>query len=1057
MLVLKKPTCLSSCFCLKAKYGCSVFLFVLFSTLSWAQNIPEDIRFKVYGFEEKLSHRNVFKIAQDPWGFIWVATINGLNRFDGKEFTHYTTSLDEQFPLTNEFISDLVIAKDSLIWLSVSNYIISLDPRTNESRKIQVTKSSEVHDQKRSFNNLFADEDGQLWMSTYLKESETSFLQKINAKGEIEDVMKGEGEFTRRSTIQFDGKYFFGLGKNKLRTLDADGRKVEDYELPLYYSRDAAGWIVDMFVSNDEQLWVLLDNGLVYTLSKGAAAFDLHPMSRQIYGNDAYGSILVDDESNVFVGGMGKLWCYDAASEELLDYNQRIQNLLKHTCNYRQIFKDATGVLWLATDFGMIKVLRSDQRFATYLSEGSEFCNDGTCSIRGITSDEEGNVYFSYYNSIHVLEKYSGLLRPLFPTATFFNPPFGLTYHLGNLWTGNGKRIDLATLEVETILDDPVTDLGSNMIDNNGRIWFGFHSKLHYYNPHSKSLTYYEDPQGLIDTTNLDISHLHQGRSGDVFWVSTLDRGVYKVDKTNGGLAHYSADSTSRVQLLHNKINQTYEDRSGHLWIASGKGLHRLNIATEELKVYGKNAGLPNEFINSFLSEGDSVFWVTTDNGIARFSLQDEQCTNFFKKDGIAANEFNRISYHQAADGRMYFGGIHGVTAFYPSNKFLKERHQKEGKVFFTGFSKLDGADDSLIHYKNGLSEDEVIEISHRDKFFVFEFALANYQYPADNSYSYRLDPYDSEWSKESRTGQARYGIIPAGDYVFRVKGKSGKGKWNEQELAIKVQIEEAYYKSWWFLSLVALLLGAAVYGLVLLRLVHVQRRRRQLEKEVVARTKELMDEKKKSDDLLLNILPAETAEELKAFGKTKAKRYESVTVFFSDFKDFTVISEQLEPEELVAEIDYCFRMFDKAMDKYGLEKIKTVGDAYMCAGGIPSDNKANAVQVIKAALEIQISLEAIAEDRKAENRPFFETRIGIHTGPVVAGIVGIKKFAFDIWGDTVNIAARLEDNSEVGKVNISQNTYELVRDHFHCTYRGKVKAKNKGQIDMYFVDAVKE
>ncbi len=300
-------------------------------------------------------------------------------------------------------------------------------------------------------------------------------------------------------------------------------------------------------------------------------------------------------------------------------------------------------------------------------------------------------------------------------------------------------------------------------------------------------------------------------------------------------------------------------------------------------------------------------------------------------------------------------------------------------------------------------------------------------------------------------------GIVPAGNYTFRVRAKSGKGTWNKQELAIKVRVAKAYYKSWWFITLAALFGGAAIYGLVLLRLYRVQQRRRQLEKEVIARTQELVREKKKSDDLLLNILPAETAEELKAYGKAKAKRYESVTVFFSDFKDFTIIAERMDPEQLVAEIDYCFRMFDEKIGKYGLEKIKTVGDAYMCAGGIPSDNRANAIQVVKAALEIQSTLKTIALDRKAKNMPYFETRIGIHTGPVVAGIVGIKKFAFDIWGDTVNIAARLEDQGEVDKVNVSQSTYELIKDNFHCTYRGEITAKNKGDIDMYFVDAVIE
>lgn len=219
-------------------------------------------------------------------------------------------------------------------------------------------------------------------------------------------------------------------------------------------------------------------------------------------------------------------------------------------------------------------------------------------------------------------------------------------------------------------------------------------------------------------------------------------------------------------------------------------------------------------------------------------------------------------------------------------------------------------------------------------------------------------------------------------------------------------------------------------------------------------RTAQLEAEKKKSDDLLLNILPAETAEELKANGRTVARSYETVTVLFTDFKDFTKISEDLTPEELVAVIDFYFCAFDRIIAKYNIEKIKTIGDAYMCAGGIPNPDANTPADVVKAGLEIL----AFVEELNPEHRPKkhkFEIRIGIHTGPVVAGIVGTQKFAYDIWGDTVNTAARMESSCQEGKVNISGATYELVKEDFVCSYRGKIDAKNKGEIDMYFVEAV--
>jgi class 3 adenylate cyclase/Tfp pilus assembly protein PilF len=213
---------------------------------------------------------------------------------------------------------------------------------------------------------------------------------------------------------------------------------------------------------------------------------------------------------------------------------------------------------------------------------------------------------------------------------------------------------------------------------------------------------------------------------------------------------------------------------------------------------------------------------------------------------------------------------------------------------------------------------------------------------------------------------------------------------------------------------------------------------------------------KKRSDELLLNILPEETAEELKATGTAKAKGFEMVTVLFTDFKNFTLASEILSPEELVEEINHCFSEFDRIISKYNIEKIKTIGDAYMCAGGLPVANTTNPVDVILAGLEMVDFIKRNKADRESKGQPFFELRLGIHTGPVVAGIVGIKKFAYDIWGDTVNTASRMESSGEVGRVNISGTTYEIVKDNFNCIHRGKIEAKNKGQIDMYFVESSK-
>lgn len=212
--------------------------------------------------------------------------------------------------------------------------------------------------------------------------------------------------------------------------------------------------------------------------------------------------------------------------------------------------------------------------------------------------------------------------------------------------------------------------------------------------------------------------------------------------------------------------------------------------------------------------------------------------------------------------------------------------------------------------------------------------------------------------------------------------------------------------------------------------------------------------QKEEIEKLLHNILPVKVANELQLTGTATPRHYDSVSVLFTDFKGFSKIAEGLAPTELVSELNEYFVEFDKIVELYNLEKIKTIGDAYMCAGGIPTENNTHFIDAVKAGLAMQKFMFSNNEKRKEQGKLPWELRVGIHTGPIVAGVVGEKKYAYDIWGSTVNIASRMESNGEAGKLNISAATYELLKDSYHCNYRGKINAKNIGDIDMYFVEA---
>ena len=225
---------------------------------------------------------------------------------------------------------------------------------------------------------------------------------------------------------------------------------------------------------------------------------------------------------------------------------------------------------------------------------------------------------------------------------------------------------------------------------------------------------------------------------------------------------------------------------------------------------------------------------------------------------------------------------------------------------------------------------------------------------------------------------------------------------------------------------------------------------------ELSGARKALEAEKKRSEELLLNILPAKIADELKTRNEVEPRHYNSATIMFTDFKDFTRLAEASEPRTLVNDLNQYFSAFDEIIESHNLEKLKTIGDAYMCAGGLPEENRTHPIDACRAALEIQEFMTRANSQREKMRLPPWDLRIGLHTGPVMAGVVGKKKFTYDIWGDAVNVAARMESNGEAGRIALSESTYHRVKDQFECEHRGPIEAKNKGVLDTYFLNRLK-
>lgn len=333
----------------------------------------------------------------------------------------------------------------------------------------------------------------------------------------------------------------------------------------------------------------------------------------------------------------------------------------------------------------------------------------------------------------------------------------------------------------------------------------------------------------------------------------------------------------------------------------------------------------------------------------------------------------------------------------------------------------------------------------------VFGLKNLRYQKAPYPYYRYRINHYQDDWSDWSRNSKIVIKAPWERKYTFEAQSVSSYGILSEP-VTFNFEVTPPFYRTWIAYIIYVLALLAISFLLYKWRLLSLQRVENRLEARIRERMKAVLSEKEKSDKLVADLFPKGTAEELKSRGRATSKKFELVTVLFSDIQGFTRIAEEMNPEVLIDELDKFFFHFDSVVEKYNIEKIKTIGDAYMAAGGIPVKNSSNPVEVVLAGLEMQHYMKNL----KKEKTDIWDLRIGIHTGPVISGVVGHKKLSYDIWGDTVNTASRMESSGEGGKVNISGITYALVKEFFICEYRGKLPVKYKGNIDMYFVTGLR-
>ncbi|MCF8258774.1 MAG: hypothetical protein K9J06_14555 [Flavobacteriales bacterium] len=572
-------------------------------------------------------------------------------------------------------------------------------------------------------------------------------------------------------------------------------------------------------------------------------------------------------------------------------------------------------------------------------------------------------------------------------------------------------------------------------------------------------------------TPGLYVNHVSSAKDGRTLLLATR-RGVHSLAMVGGRpvLARIHEDYVGNVY-------NTIEDSDGRIWAGTDNAVVRFVKRMDgfEVREFSLESG---QLERVLVAEVDGSVHLLVPSGILRMEEKGPVKANIPGLDNRTHLDFFLTDKGQVwvqADGEwtvLNDKGQQSLLTYLPIFEDIRhlttDRHGRlivvdEGReIFSIDPQQVIGPKAAFsVFIRKAMAEDRTpfsmgaLTVKSGENSVIFQLSAPFYLKSMATEYQYRVEGLRDSWSRWGSSPNIEIPFLPAGDYVLHVRARNVLGEMSEVR-SLQFTVLRPLWLRWYAILAYVLMLVGTVWIIIKARERTLRETQCELEEKVHERTADLALEKERTEKLLLNILPKETADELQKRGKATARHYSQVSVLFTDFKGFTRFAESTRPEDLVQDLDHCFVAFDDIIEKFGLEKIKTIGDAYMCAGGVPIRNTSNPVAIVLAALEISDFMLRLQKEKEARNERFWEIRIGISTGPLTAGVVGKKKFAYDIWGDTVNTASRMESHSEPGKVNISATTYELVKDYFDCTYRGKFDAKGKGEVDMYFVNGIR-
>jgi signal transduction histidine kinase/DNA-binding response OmpR family regulator/ligand-binding sensor domain-containing protein len=785
------------------------FIFGLLVAFMLQYAIPltaQEARFELFTTANGLAGNNTSTVTQDDQGFLWFVNSGKLHRFDGRNFVIYPPP--DGFQEAQEPLMGLASCQDSLLLLWTEKFAFLFSPQTGNWQKVNI-KVEQIQNDDLRFRHRCGQEN------ILLPREKTGFgeIDILHFRNnQLESVIipryiANLNNWNFWCDIDESGTVFL-VNQDTLYQLNPSGNAIgitplnnictDCYNLCFNFGQDGT--------------LVLMANWNFFILDRANNKFIPHPANRFLKpGQSHLHRFILEDDGSIWACGLDRnLIYYNAAEDTVFNFHDQLVEFLPNQNDFKGLYKDRTGILWVDTRMGLLKVKQQHYPIERFFSGLNKY--NAYSSFRGLTEGPQGNIYGIFYDGIAKFDPDNRKDQQILSLNK--SPESFDIYADGNkIWVNGGRYLDIKSGFLKDVpspfFENPVGDNGFFAKDMHGRLWWASHYYLLYLDrteSGDKWVLEIEMPEREFYKTDA----LHAGRQSGKLWISFKGKLLQYDPKTKAQRWFDPKDwglPVSRIMVIN-------EDQEGKLWLGTDAGLVYFDPTNKSTRRFTVKDGLANNFVCGLLTEGDSCLWLSTNNGLSRFDILGNTFTNFFQDDGLTYNEFNRKSYFKASNGRMFFGGMKGVNSFFP-DKLMQayQRKNQRSKLVLSAFEYIDEKRDTTI--RNTLYKaNSIISLNHYDWSYTFEFALTDYDSPEETLYSYQMEGYKNTWSAPSKFNFARFNSLPTGNYTFRVRARESTGSWNPNELSVRVIVHSPWWYTWWAYTLYSIFLVILIYFL---------------------------------------------------------------------------------------------------------------------------------------------------------------------------------------------------------------------------------------------------